>query len=189
MSADSLFRSFTPDIEVRSGGDGRTVHGIAVPYAHPQRIDSTLTEQFARGAFRKQLESAHRVPFARDHMSHGGQLIGKITQLRDDAAGLYFEARVSPTSLGNDTLELLRDGALDQVSIGFRPGQDRRLPGGVVERVTAHLTELAVVLQGAYGEHAMAMGIRAAGCTCGSEDRMAEARRILQSLPEVLPLP
>ena len=177
-----LTRTFSPEIEVRSGGDGRTVHGIAVPYGHPQRINAGLTEQFAKGAFARQLTSGHRVPFTRDHQAMGGQIIGKVLELRDDAKGLYFEARIAKTVMGNDTLELLRDGALDQVSIGFSEGQNRRLSGGVVERVTATLRELSVVPEGAYGEHAMAMGVRAATI------RLDEARAILNGLPQVLPI-
>ncbi|GAA2855348.1 HK97 family phage prohead protease [Pseudonocardia halophobica] len=178
-----LTRTFAPDIEIRSGGDGRTVHGIAVPYSRPQRIHAGLTEQFARGAFAKQLTSGHRVPFTRDHQAQGGQIIGKVLELRDDAAGLYFEARVAKTAMGNDTLELLRDGALDQVSIGFQEGQNRRLSGGIVERVTATLRELSVVPEGAYGDFAVAMGVRSV-----QPLRLDEARQILASLPTLLPM-
>lgn len=187
----TLYRSFEPDIEVRSVGDGRTVTGIAVPYGRPQRIDATLTEQFRKGAFSASVKAAARVPFAREHLKMGGTLIGKLTALRDDAAGLYFEARVSPTVAGDETLALLRDGALDQVSIGFRARQDRRLPDGTIERVTADLRELAVVLEGAYGHHAMVAEVREQaehGCTCGARSRLDESRRVLAGLPTLLPL-
>lgn len=191
MTREMLYRSFRPDIEIRGSGDGRTVHGIAVPYDVPMRIDTQLTEVFRRGAFARQLAAAHRVPFTRDHQRDGGQIIGRVKELRDDAAGLYFEARVSPTQLGNDTLELLKDGALDQVSIGFLAGQDRRMADGTIERVSATLRELSVVPEGAYGEHAMAMGVRAqdlnevvqATCTCGAASRAAQAAQILASIP------
>lgn len=176
-----LYRSWTPEIEVRSSGDGRTVFGIAVPYGKPQRIDSRLTEQFAHGAFAKQISAAHRVPFTRDHLSQGGSVIGKVTELRDDQAGLYFEAKISKTLAGDETLELLRDGALDQVSIGFRTGQDRKLPGGITERATATLTELAVVLNGAYGESAIASGVRSES----EISRLNEAQQILAGLPVI----
>src|SRR5690606_6540958 len=78
------FRTFTPDLEVRSGGDGRTIVGIAVPYGQPVRIDSTLVEQFARGAFNHQLRAPHRVRFAREHLQLGGTLIGVTKVLRDE---------------------------------------------------------------------------------------------------------
>ena len=184
MTSEVTYRSFTPDIQVRSGGDGRTVSGIAVPYGVAQRIDDTLTEQFARGAFAHQLTAGHRIPFAREHMSHGGTLIGRILDLRDDSAGLYFEARISSTPAGDETLTLLRDGALDQVSIGFRERQNRRLSDGTVERVTADLRELAVVLQGAYGDNAAVSSIRSESTT----RRLDEAREFLASVPLILPL-
>lgn len=188
----TLYRSFTPQVEVRTSGDGRTVYGIAVPYGAEMRIDSTLTESFARGAFNKQITAANRIVYTRDHQAHGGQIIGRVTQLRDDSAGLYFEARISPTSVGDDTLTLIRDGVLDQHSIGFSAGQDRRLANGTIERVTATLRELSVVPEGAYGELAVASGVRAhageAECpTCSATaTRAAQAAQILAGLP-VLP--
>lgn len=160
---DVQYRSFTPDLEVRSSGDGRTIVGIAVPYGRPQFISRGLTEQFRRGAFNHQLRAAHRVPLTRDHLPLGGTLIGRATVLRDDAAGLYGEWRVSKTAAGDETLELVRDGALSQLSIGFRERQNERLTGGVIERVTADLREVAVVPEGAYGDAALISAVRAAG--------------------------
>jgi HK97 family phage prohead protease len=192
----NITRTFAPDLEIRSaakGGDGRTIYGIAVPYNSPQRIDDSLTEQFARGAFDHQLRSASRVWFAREHVYQGGSVIGSTKALRDDAAGLYGEWRVSNTPLGDETLELVKDGALRELSIMFRERQNRRVAGGqVVERVTADLREVAVVLEGAYGELAAAAGVRSmngAGdhdghlcAQCGT-NRMKEAERVLAGLP------
>lgn len=188
---DTLIRTFTPELQVRSsakGGDGRTIEGIAVPYGQRQRIDSTLVEQFARGAFNAQLAAAHRVRFTREHMSHGGALIGRAIELRDDAAGLWGAWRVSATDAGEEALTLVRDGVLDELSIGFRTRQDRRLDDGTIERVTAHLVEVALVTDGAYGRGALVEAVRAQGqaCTCGAATRAAEAAAILAGLP-VLP--
>ncbi|MEV6879552.1 HK97 family phage prohead protease [Amycolatopsis sp. NPDC051128] len=179
MTADVLTRQWMPDLEVRSSGDGRTICGIAVPYERPQYIDSRLTEQFARGAFNAQLRAAHRVPFMRDHGPHGGRLIGVATTLRDDAAGLYGEWRVSRTPTGDETLELVKDGALSELSIGFREGQNRTRPGGVIERATATLTEVAIVMAGAYGEAAAIASVRAQSTV----DRRAELAQIVAGLP------
>lgn len=166
------YRTFTPDLEVRSKGDGRTIAGIAVPYGKPVFISHGLTEQFRSGAFNEQLgpvlpggvlRSANRVFVAREHMALGGTLLGRATLLRNDAAGLYAELRVSRTALGDETLELVKDGALTDLSIAFREKQNARLPGGVTERVAAELVEIAVVLQGAYGDQALVSAVRAAG--------------------------
>jgi phage head maturation protease len=113
--SEIIFRTFEPLLEVRSaakGGDGRTIEGIAVPYLREQRIDQTLVEQFAPRAFEHQLRAAHRIPFTRDHMGHGGTLIGRALELREDALGLWGSFRVSATSVGDDTLALIAVGAL-----------------------------------------------------------------------------
>lgn len=162
MTTQTHYRSFRPDLQVRSGGDGRTIYGIAVPYDAPTRIDDSLTEQFARGAFNHQLNSPMRVKFSREHVLLGGTLIGAASAMRDDAAGLYVELRASKTPVGDETLELVKDGALNQLSVMFRERQNRRLPGGITERVTADLSEVAAVMQGAYGDLATAVGVRSA---------------------------
>lgn len=154
------YRSFAPDLQVRSGGDGRTIMGIAVPYNAPTKIDDNLVEEFVRGAFNHQLGAPSKVKFAREHMLLGGTLIGAASLLRDDPAGLYVELRTSRTPVGEETLELVKDGALNQLSIMFQARQDRRAPGGITQRVKAHLGEVAVVMQGAYGELAAAVGVR-----------------------------
>lgn len=176
---ETFTREFMPDLEVRSSGDGRTVCGIAVPYGKPQYIDSRLTEQFARGAFNQQLRAVFRLPFFRDHGPYGGTLIGRATEMRDDAAGLYTEFRVSKTDKGDETLELVKDGALSELSIGFREGQNRKLAGGVIERVTATLTEVAIVMAGAYGRAAVVTGVRSQA----TMERRARLDQIVAGLP------
>ena len=160
-----LYRSFTPDLEVRSDGDGRTIVGIAVPYGRTINVPSEgIRERFARGAFNHQLRAANRIAFARDHLPFGGVLIGATKLLRDDAAGLYGEWRVSRTAMGDETLELVRDGALRELSVGFKERRNRMVadPGGpITERVKADASEVAVVMAGAYGRQGAVMtGVR-----------------------------
>jgi len=161
---ETHYRSFSPDLQVRASGqggsDGRTVYGIAVPYNAPTRIDDNLVEQFARGAFNHQIDKPGRVKFSREHMLLGGELIGVASMLKDDAAGLYVELRTAKTPTGESTLELIKAGALDELSIMFREAKSRVLPGGVTERVIADLREVAIVMEGAYGELATAGGVR-----------------------------
>lgn len=191
VSSDILYRSFTPDLEVQSsanGGDGRTVVGIAVPYNVLAQISPRVKERFMRGAFDHQLRASNRVPFVRNHLAMGGSPIGAALMFRDDAAGLYGEWRVSATPLGDETLELIKDGVYRQLSIGFRERQNRRLPGGVVERVTADLREVAVVLEGAYGDDASIESVRSAEDAAEDFYRLEQARRIYAALP-LLPIP
>lgn len=193
---DMLYRSFAPELEVHAGGDGRTIEGIAVPYGRPQRIDARLTEQFRSGAFKHQFKAAHRVKFSREHIVLGGTLIGRAIELRDDAAGLFGRWRVSATPVGDETLELVRDGALEELSVGYRERQNKRLPDGTIERVSADLFEVAVVMEGAFGQSAMVSAVRSAGaggcscggCTCGSgPSNMDKARQVLAQIPVLRP--
>lgn len=186
MTTGVHYRAFRPDLEVRSGGDGRTIMGIAVPYGAPMRIADDLVEQFARGAFNHQLKDPSRVKFAREHVMLGGTLIGAASMLRDDAAGLYVELRASRTPVGDETLELIRDGALNELSIAFEERQNRRLVGGITERVKAHAREVAVVMQGAYGELATAVGVRSGqGRPVDTEPGLrAQAEKYLGGLPD-----
>lgn len=184
---DILYRAFQPDLQVRSRGDGRTVYGIAVPWGTPQKINQRLTEQFASGAFDHQLRAANRVKFSREHVTLGGTLIGALTDMRNDAAGLYVEARVSKTPIGDETLELVRDGALDQLSIGFVQPRTRRVDGTVTEVTRANLTEVAVVLSGAYADSAAVAGVRSHGDPDGYPEyvRLEQVQRLLSELPKL----
>lgn len=210
MTTELITRAFEVELSLRStggGGDGRTVHGIAVPYGVPQYIYDGLTEEFVRGAFDHQLRAAHRVRLAREHVGLGGTLIGAVRNLRDEADALHFEARVSKTPTGDETLELVNDKALSQVSIGFRerPHGNRRTENNVIQRTAADLFEIALVMEGAYGEAAELAGVRSRqhvdprtaaqhGCTCCAElselrsaQRAGEASKL--TLPPLPALP
>lgn len=160
---DLEFRSYSPELEVRSTGDGRTVFGIAVPYNTPMRITDDLIEEFAPGAFNAQLRAANRVAYSREHVELGGLQIGTLTLMRDDAAGLYVEMRAAKTMVGDDTLELIRSGVLTDLSVAFWPAKDvqvRSSQGDITRRVSARLDEVASVGKGAYGQYATAHGLR-----------------------------
>jgi HK97 family phage prohead protease len=211
---EALYRSFAPELEIRAaskGGDGRTVDGIAVPFGRPVRIHDGLTEQFARGVANHQLKAAHRIKFARDHLSLGGILLGRALELRDDAAGLWGSFRVSRTAAGDETLTLIEDGALDELSVGFfeRRGGSRALEDGTIERTKADFFEVAAVPFGAYGQGAKIKGTRSAEedelaaverefveheqvvipeQRTAERERLARARQILAGLPVLPPI-
>lgn len=184
------YRSFHPDLEVRSSGDGRTICGIIVPWEAPTRIDGSLVEQFARGAFNHQINSPRSVRLEREHVELGGTLIGAGTLMRNDTAGCYMELRASKTPVGDETLELVKDGALHQLSVAFRNRNSRRLAGGITERVKADLLKVAVVMEGAYGDLASVTAVRS---TPGISAQLAaeevelrrQAEEFLLGLPEV----
>lgn len=152
-------RAFETDLEVRTTGDGRTICGICVPYDVEQRINANLVEVFKAGAFSRVIPNAHRVKLLVGHNSEALP-IGRATLLREDTNGLYGEFRVSKGNRSDDILELVRDGALSELSIGFQSLKDNRRKDGVVERIAAHLAEVSLVTFGAYGHAAQVVGVR-----------------------------
>jgi uncharacterized protein len=70
------------------------------------------------GAFRKTLEeNGRRVKVLWQHDPYTP--IGRPVEMREDDRGLYVEAKVSETSAGKDCLILLRDGVINELSIGY----------------------------------------------------------------------
>jgi HK97 family phage prohead protease len=192
--SETLHRAYLPELEiVRSadGGSGRDVEGILVPYGKRQFIHEGLTEMFAESAFRHQIAAMHRVHFAREHVQLGGSPIGRIMEAREDAKGLRGTMRVSATELGDETLTLIADGVLTELSVGFIPRRDRRLADGTVERTKADLTEIAVVLNGAYGQGAKVLAVRSEQEQDDDEREAARARTeaARRRLAGLLPLP
>lgn len=188
--AETFFR-IASDLELRSGGDGRTIVGIAVPYNRVQRIDDHLTEAFLPGAFDHQIRAMHRVGYWLGHSIHGGLEVGHIKEARSDAAGLYTESYVRRGDDGDRTLDEIRSGHAPQQSIGFEAGPGgTQVRDGVSYRNKADLFELAAVPVGAYGSSASIAEVRSATGACpvcghGGTDRLTAARALLDALPEL----
>jgi hypothetical protein len=172
-------RQYQVEFELRlAGGDGRTIYGMAVPYNKEQRISSTLTEIFRKGVFADVIRAPHRVKLLRGHGENN--VLGRATLLKETEDGLYAEFRISKTREGDEALELVKDGALDQLSIGFMPIKNRKRPDGVMERLKAHLAEVSLVTFGAYGDMAAVTGVREGQPLL--TPRLDEARKILNAL-------
>ena len=165
----NLIRDFVADIEIRSDGSGRTVHGILVPYNTVARVSDggpSYEEMFAPGAFQRDIEARggdyRGVKFLYQH--NHDEPIGRAVELREDAAGLFGAFRVAKTAKGDEVLELLREGVLDSFSIGFRPIDpapgDPFKVGEPVVRTKASLRETSVVTFPAYAG-ALVAGVRA----------------------------
>ena len=104
--------------------------------------------------------------------------IGRATLLREQDNGLYAELKVSKTAAGDEMLELVRDGAVDQFSIGFQPLKDVKRADGVVERIKAHLAEISMVTFGAYGMAASVAAVRDEDKTPNLSQAMAILERL-----------
>jgi len=139
--AENLERRIAPvHLELRE--DGRTLAGLAVPYGVEVRVGSRFTERFAFGAFAD--ARPEDVPVLATH-DHEDLPIGRAITLAETPAGLEAELRVSQTRRGDEVLELVKDGAVTGLSVGFVPVEDRWNPARtVVERVKAKLVELSL---------------------------------------------
>ena len=69
------------------------------------------------GAFKKTLKDGPKVRFLRDHDPR--LLLGIPLKLAEDSKGLFGRFKISKTQLGEDTHELIQDGALDSFSFGY----------------------------------------------------------------------
>ena len=79
----------------------------------------------SKGAFNKTLkERGDRVKILWQHTDP----IGKPLSMNTDSKGLFVEGKISKTRLGDEAVELMNDGVIDQMSIGFS------IPSGKSER-------------------------------------------------------
>ena len=171
-------RNYSVNLELRANSDGRTIFGIAVPYNKEQRITSTMIEVFRKGVFSEVIKVPHRVKLLRGHGENN--VLGRATLLRETDDGLYAEFKISKTREGDEALELVKDGALDQLSVGFMPIKNKKRTDGVMERLKAHLAEVSLVTFGAYGELASVTGMREGQPHL--TPRLDEARKILDAI-------
>jgi HK97 family phage prohead protease len=153
----------TPAHDLSTRADGRTIYGIAVPFDQEATVNDgagPYRESFKRGSFRKTIaENLNRVKLLVNHDKYQRLPIGRAEVLREDAAGLYGEWRISQTREGDETLTLVNDGVVDAFSIGFTPVKEHERSDGVVERLEVKLSEVSVVAFPAY-EYALIGGVR-----------------------------
>ena len=165
-----ITRSFDADLEIRE--DQRQIVGLAVPYGVQIRV-GRYRETFRPGAFADHAPA----PLTATHPRSMDTLpIGISVELRDQPDGLHGIWRISKTSLGDEVLELVRDGAVTGLSIGFIPVTDRWSPDrSQVERVRAALDHVAIVRVPAYPAARIA-ALRAAQDRTGPLLRLARLR-------------
>ena len=91
------------------------------------------------------------VPLTVDHGKGAVDRIGLLTA-REESDALYAELTISDTALGRDVYQLMRDGAITDVSAGVlveaEPNRDK---AGVAHR-TGDLDHGSIVARGAFGE-------------------------------------
>jgi len=148
-------RNLTTSLAVRDGGDGRTLVGPLLPWGIPARVvdqGRLVTETFERGALAGNVPA--RVPLTATHPRDTGTLpIGATVELEERADAAWGAWRVSKTALGDEVLELARDGVPLGLSVGFMevPGGSRwNADRSRVTRTRAELDHVSVVRVPAY---------------------------------------
>ena len=119
----------------------REVIGRAVPYNDVIDIGGGDKEQFVRGS----VDLNSHVKLFRDHK----EIIGKVNSMEEREDGLWIKAKISSTKLGDETLELVKDGAIRSFSVGFIPLVDEKQDRTII-RKKVNLKEVSLVAFPAY---------------------------------------
>lgn len=93
--------------------DERTFSGYASAFEEDQ-----VGDIIHQGAFLKSINEAFPAGRIKVLWQHSEPL-GMPIEMREDSYGLFVKGKVSKTRLGDEALELMRDGVIDRMSIGF----------------------------------------------------------------------
>jgi HK97 family phage prohead protease len=136
----SVASVFAPRARIESDG---TVEGYASLFGE---IDQAR-DKVMRGAFAASLQQrpVRRVPMLFQH--DPAEPVGVWLELREDDRGLYARGRLIPeVARGRELLSLLRAGAIDGLSIGFRTVRGRIDPKTRIRSLLAvDLWEISIV--------------------------------------------
>lgn len=114
MSKKLLHKSYEfSDLTVDT--ESRTISG----YASVFNVIDSDGDMITKGSFSKTLsENKSRIVHLYQH--NPVQLLGRPTTLVEDEKGLYFETTIAKTQLGDEVLELYKNGTIKEHSIGFQ---------------------------------------------------------------------
>lgn len=112
---DLQTRAFT--IRADDAAEPRTVRGLAVPYGVEIELFDGYFETIAPGALADRADDATSLKLFYRH----DEPIGLITSVAETAEGIEIEARFSDTQAARDAYQLVGDGVIDRLSIGFIP--------------------------------------------------------------------
>lgn len=142
-----------------TSGEGRTVDVKIVPYGERVVHNDGLggvpkgvpyTEEWVSGAFSHQTRAANRVLVNFEHQKGLGGIIGHGTDLIERHDGLYGSFKLHENPDGDKALMLVKEGALQGVSLEAVNQKSVRGSDGVIRRVKAHLHGIALTRKGAY---------------------------------------
>lgn len=89
----------------------RTFEGYAASYGTVDADNDIIMP----GAFAAATVHPERIKVLWQHRDP----IGKAVEMREDAQGLFVRGKVAKTRLGDEAIELMREGVIDRLSVGF----------------------------------------------------------------------
>ena len=132
-------------IVAEEGESPRTISGVAVPWNTEATVSDGTRVMFERGSLAVNGKKPKLLKYHDDTAP-----VGIVTSRLDSEKGMLFTARVSATSEGNDMLELIKDGAVDAVSVGVNPTEYRFNDDGVMVISRGEWVELSLVTAPAF---------------------------------------
>lgn len=130
-------------VELKLLGDGTgTFSGYASRFGGVDSYGDTILP----GAYKRTLKRKAGDRPIRMRWNHWGPVIGKWLSLSEDEVGLKVEGELTPGhTVAQDVLASLKHGAVDGMSIGYRPIQTRELGDGKRELKEIELVEISIV--------------------------------------------
>lgn len=164
-------RTLSYELDLKAIGDDGSFTGYASTFDNVDQAGDVVT----RGAFTKSLAArpANKIKMLRDH--DPSQPIGVWDDVQEDRNGLLAKGHlILDTVLGRETHALMKAGALDAMSIGYRVFKDHYdRTKGVRYLKALDLREISIVAFPA-NEAAMITAVKSGG--------EAEARRIVAAI-------
>lgn len=125
MKQNNVFHYFTLQGELRAAPDDE---GVIEGYATVWNTIDAYNSSFQRGCFTKTLQE--RGSRVRLLWNHEETVIGKPLELREDDRGLWVRAKlVLSVPKAQEVYELIKAGAIDTFSFGFRTIKDKWVDG------------------------------------------------------------
>ena len=114
------------NLKTRAEEDGsRIVTGYAAVFNSPTLLWDDLEETIAPGAFAAAIENSDvRCLFDHDWSKVLGRTKSGTLKLEEDARGLKFEVELPRTTTGDDLMESMARGDINQCSFGFWPTKE-----------------------------------------------------------------
>lgn len=98
----------------------RIFEGYAAAYGNVDHDGDVLEP----GVFAKSIKEAFPAGKIKVLWQHRDPL-GMPVEMSEDSKGLYVKGKISKTMLGNEAIELISDGVVDSMSVGFRLVKDK----------------------------------------------------------------